>query len=96
MIANVFSGQLSASLLQCRTRSDRKASLLECLAQVHAHGEAVVDDKGARFHNILPSFRSLVKAIRVGATSSIESTRWAAPRRIASQGMPKTTELASF
>src|ERR1035437_1869533 len=77
------------------TQHGVEAGRLESFAEVHAHREAVVYDENPWPHICLPEAAPLASAPSAGAIFSKGRTCSAAPRRIASLGMPNTTDVAS-
>src|SRR5262249_52044898 len=73
----------------------REARGFEGFLQIHSDRQTVVDDENSRRHVCLPAVFGRVRDASVGAISPSGRTRSAAPREMASLGIPKTTEEAS-
>src|SRR5450432_3469548 len=69
-----------------------EASLAERITQIHPYGKTVVDNEDDRLHR-LP--RGCASEASASVIWSNDKTRSAAPRSMASLGMPKTIEDAS-
>ncbi|EAU64258.1 hypothetical protein STIAU_1721 [Stigmatella aurantiaca DW4/3-1] len=88
-------GQRLAGPANAPAQQGGEARGAEHHAQVRPHGRAVVHDEYPGLHACPRSGRRRASAASHPGMSCNPTTCLAAPRRMASRGMPKTTELAS-